>query len=157
MKPQFVKYIKKGVELEKEFEPIVLNSSLCSDETLGDLKELLEGVVERGTARISRLEGLKFRKTGTSKMQLGRVGTEKISGFFCGYFPAKNPLYSCIVVIQGPTKTIFGSVVSGTVFKEIADKVYAHEFNQSDLALIPDHYPYSRPGSKVDFIQLQNL
>ena len=44
-------------------------------------------------------------------------------------------LYSCIVVIQGPTKNIFGSVVSGTVFKEIADKVYAHEFNQSDLAL----------------------
>ena len=68
-------------------------------------------------------------------------------------FPAKNPLYSCIVVIQGPTKNIFGSVVSGTVFKEIADKVYAHEFNQSDLALkIPDQYPYSRPGSKTDFI-----
>ena len=57
------------------------------------------------------------------------------------------------MVIQGPTKNIFGSVVSGTVFKEIADKVYAHEFNQSDLALkLPDHYPYSRPGSKIDFI-----
>ena len=42
MKPQFVKYIKKGVELEKEFEPIVLNSSLCSDETLGDFKNYLK-------------------------------------------------------------------------------------------------------------------
>ena len=155
MKPQFVKYIKKGVELEKEFEPIVLNSSLCSDETLGDLKELLEGVVERGTAKNIKARGFKIAgKTGTSKIAIGSSGYgKKYQASFCGYFPAKNPLYSCIVVIQGPTKNIFGSVVSGTVFKEIADKVYAHEFNQSDLALkIPDQYPYSRPGSKTDFI-----
>ena len=155
LKPQFVKYIKKGVALEKEFEPIVINSSLCSDKTLRDLKELLEGVVERGTAKNIKARGFKIAgKTGTSKIAIGSSGYgKKYQASFCGYFPAKNPLYSCIVVIQGPTKNIFGSVVSGTVFKEIADKVYAHEFNQSDLAIkLPDNYPYSRPGSKVDFI-----
>ena len=111
--------------------------------------------MERGTAKNIKARGFKIAgKTGTSKIALGSSGYgKKYQASFCGYFPAKNPLYSCIVVIQGPTKNIFGSVVSGTVFKEIADKVYAHEFNQSDLALkIPDQYPYSRPGSKVDFI-----
>ena len=28
---------------------------------------------------------------------------------FCGYFPAENPLYSCIVVIYKPKKFIYGA------------------------------------------------
>ena len=36
------------------------------------------------------------------------------------------------MVVQGPTKNIFGSVVSGSVFKEIADKVYAQEFHKEN-------------------------
>ena len=159
MKPQFVKHIKKGTYLEKEFDPVVLNPSLCSDETISDLKELLEGVVERGTAKNIKARGFKIAgKTGTSKIAIGSSGYgKKYQASFCGYFPAKDPLYSCIVVVQGPTKNIFGSVVSGTVFKEIADKVYAHEFNKTDLDVrVPKHYPYSRPGSKQDFINVAN-
>ena len=159
MKPQFVKHIKKGTYLEKEFDPVVLNPSLCSDETILDLKELLEGVVERGTAKNIKARGFKIAgKTGTSKIAIGSSGYgKKYQASFCGYFPAKDPLYSCIVVVQGPTKNIFGSVVSGTVFKEIADKVYAHEFNKTDLDVrVPKHYPYSRPGSKQDFITVAN-
>ena len=44
---------------------------------------------------------------------------------FAGYFPADDPQYSCIVVIAGPTKQIYGAEVSGTVFAAIANKVYS--------------------------------
>jgi hypothetical protein len=43
-----------------------------------------------------------------------------------GYFPADNPKYSCIVVVNNPTKGVYyGGAIAAPVFKEIADKVYA--------------------------------
>jgi len=155
LKPQFVKFIRKGSVTQVENKPVILNSMICSPNTLRDLREMLEGVVERGTAKNIKARGFKIAgKTGTSKIADGSKGySEKYQASFCGYFPSKNPLYSCIVVIQGPTKNIFGSVVSGTVFKEIADKVYAHEFNkQKEKSKYENlNYPFSRSGDKIAF------
>ena len=156
LKPQFVRYIKKGSEIQKYFKPEILNNSICSKSTLNDLKAMLEGVVERGTANNIKARGFKIAgKTGTSKIAQGSKGYgNKYQASFCGYFPAKNPMYSCIVVVQGPTKNIFGSVVSGSVFKEIADKVYAQEFKKENIAIedFINQYPYSRNGDKESFL-----
>ena len=44
-------------------------------------------------------------------------------------FPADNPLYSCIVVVNAPSNSVYyGNLVAGPVFKEISDKVYATTF-----------------------------
>ena len=156
LQPQFVKCIKKGSEIQKEYKPRILNASICSKATLRDLKVMLEGVVERGTAKNIKARGFSIAgKTGTSKIAQGSKGYEnKYQASFCGYFPSKDPVYSCIVVVQGPTKNIFGSVVSGTVFKEIADKVYAQEFQKENIVLKDtlNQYPYSRSGDKMSFL-----
>jgi cell division protein FtsI (penicillin-binding protein 3) len=69
-------------------------------------------------------------KTGTAKL----IGENKLyndqinsayQASFVGYFPADKPIYSCIVVISDPKKEIYGAKVSGTVFAEIANKIYA--------------------------------
>ena len=44
---------------------------------------------------------------------------------FVGYFPANKPLYSCIVSVEALGENVYGSVMSGTVFSAIANKVYA--------------------------------
>lgn len=156
LKPQFVKYIKSGSQIQKEFTPKILNSSICSKATLEDLQEMLEGVVERGTAKNIKARGFKIAgKTGTSKIAIGSKGYgNQYQASFCGYFPSQNPIYSCIVVVQGPTKNIFGSVVSGSVFKEIADKVYAQEFHKENSIKNDsnNHFPYSRNGDKDAFL-----
>ncbi len=156
LQPQFVKYIKKGSDIQKEYKPRILNASICSKSTLRDLKLMLEGVVERGTAKNIKARGFSIAgKTGTSKIAQGSKGYgNKYQASFCGYFPSKDPVYSCIVVVQGPTKNIFGSVVSGTVFKEIADKVYAQEFQNENVVLKDtlNRYPYSRSGDKMSFL-----
>ena len=156
LQPQFVKCIKKGSEIQKEYKPRILNASICSKATLRDLKLMLEGVVERGTAKNIKARGFSIAgKTGTSKIAQGSKGYgNKYQASFCGYFPSKDPVYSCIVVVQGPTKNIFGSVVSGTVFKEIADKVYAQEFQKENIVLKDtlNRYPYSRSGDKMSFL-----
>ena len=92
---------------------------------------------------------------GTSKIAIGSKGYgNQYQASFCGYFPSQNPIYSCIVVVQGPTKNIFGSVVSGSVFKEIADKVYAQEFHKENSIKNDsnNHFPYSRNGDKDAFL-----
>ena len=56
----------------------------------------------------------------------GAPGNRKYQASFVGYFPADNPLYTCIVVVYNPGKgTYYGGLIAGPVFKEIAEKVYS--------------------------------
>ena len=68
--------------------------------------------------------------SGTAKIAAGKRGYKvepKYRASFVGYFPADKPLYTCIVVVDNPSTSVgyYGNVVSGNVFREIADKVYS--------------------------------
>lgn len=161
MRPQFVKEIFRGNDIVKTYEPEVLIDHLCSQSTLDDLKLCLEGVVKRGTG--TALQSAFFDiagKTGTAHIfnNVSQKKDRKFQASFCGYFPAQNPMYSCIVVVTGPTRNIYGSVVSGSVFNAIANKVYASslEFHtpvNSNTAKIDD-LPVSKDGNKYDLINI---
>ncbi|MDE5574636.1 MAG: transpeptidase family protein [Bacteroidales bacterium] len=129
MKPLFVSEIRQGDAVVKKMEPQVLVDKICSKETLGKIKTMLEGVVENGTGTCMKNPLYKVAaKTGTAQMNYGKRGSEKMTyrASITGYFPADNPRYSCIVMITNPQKNrIYGGAVAGPVFKDIADKVYA--------------------------------
>ncbi len=135
MKPRFVTAVmKKGVVI-KHFEPDVIINSIASRTTIKKAKIMMEGVVERGTAMNLKNTNYKIAgKTGTAQIALGKSGYRsgaRISyqASFAGYFPAENPLYSCIVVVNAPSNGVYyGNLVAGTVFKEISDKIYATNF-----------------------------
>lgn len=153
VKPLFVKRIMYHGEVLKEFDTEVLNPSICSDETLEKAKEVLEAVVDYGTARNLKNNIYKIAgKTGTAQIadkKYGYKNNAKIDyqASFVGYFPADNPKYSCIVVVNSPSNNVYyGNVVAGPVFKEIADRVYASSLdihqevgggNQNLVASIP--------------------
>jgi len=131
MKPQLVTDIKQGNRVVQSFEPIVLREQICSPSTLETMQECLEGVMINGTGK--NLKSTFFKtagKTGTAQIAnrnlgYGKEGEKKHIASFAGYFPADDPIYSCIVVIAAPTDDIYGATVSGTVFSAIANKVYA--------------------------------
>lgn len=132
MKPRFVKSLERHGQTERTFPPEVIATSICSRATIKKLNQALVGVVERGTAKNLRNVNYQIAgKTGTAQLAQGstgyrRKGTVSYQASFVGYFPAESPKYSCIVVVNSPTKSVYyGNVVSGPVFKEIADKVYA--------------------------------
>ncbi|MGV6861781.1 MAG: penicillin-binding protein [Putridiphycobacter sp.] len=137
IKPLFVKEIRKDGQIIEKFEKQILKEQICSEQTVKSLQACLEGVVENGTGK--KLKSANFKiagKTGTVKLSDNNKGyseNSKYQASFCGYFPADKPKYSCIVVIAGPTKQIYGAQVSGSVFKAIADKVYASslQYHQS--------------------------
>jgi len=131
VKPHFIKALLKHGETIQTFTPDVICSSICSSSTLKKVREVLEGVVEEGTA--NNLKNSRYRiagKTGTAQIAKGKRGYKSgglsYRASFVGYFPADDPKYSCIVVVNSPSKSVYyGNVVAGPIFKEISDKVFA--------------------------------
>lgn len=132
IKPRIVKAIYHRGEKVKDIRPQVLHSSICSSKTVKIARGLMEAVVEEGTANNLRGAYLKIAgKTGTAQVSKGVLGYRsqgrtEYKASFCGYFPADNPTYSCIVVVTNPSRAgYYGNTVAGPVFREIADKVYS--------------------------------
>lgn len=141
VKPLFVKRITNTGKVIKEFKPEVIEERIASPETIKNLRIMMEGVVERGTG--SKLKNPNYSvggKTGTALVADGRRGYAQTiyRSSFCGYFPANNPQYTCIVMVNAPSKGVYyGGAVAGPVFKEIADKVYANSHNlHGDIKLV---------------------
>ena len=139
VKPKFVRGLMYHGDWVKSFDSEILKQSICSRSTLRKVKVMLEGVVERGTARNLKNENYKIAgKTGTAQIankETGYKDKSRISyqASFVGYFPADNPKYSCIVVVNAPSRNVYyGNLVAGPVFKEIADKVYATNFDMHE-------------------------
>ena len=112
--------------------PEVIDPSICSRTTIDKVVPLLIGVVEEGTAQNIKSEKYKIAgKTGTTVLNYAsrKVDEEKMyQASFAGFFPAENPKYSCIVVINNPKNSkVYGGKVAAPIFKELADKVYAFD------------------------------
>ena len=159
MRPIFVKEVRRGNQLVKQFEPEVFKKDICSKSTLTELKKCLEGVVEKGTG--SDLKSAYFKiagKTGTAQLNTTKDKAErKYLASFAGYFPADDPIYSCIVVVAAPTRDIYGATVSGTVFTAIANKVYASKLEYHEPINSngdkSSEIPVSADGNRYDLIQ----
>lgn len=128
VRPMFVQEIWKSGRCIDRFSPKVINSSICSRSSLKKAREILEGVVLRGTADMLNKSVYKIAgKTGTAQIA-SQKGYDKsnYNSSFVGYFPADKPKYSCIVVISRPSVGgYYASTVAVPVFKDIADRVYA--------------------------------
>jgi cell division protein FtsI (penicillin-binding protein 3) len=128
VQPHLVKEIKSDSKKILEVETKVTNTGICSQATIDKAKILLESVVQEGTASALKSPYYKIAgKTGTAVTIINGAYSDIQRGSFCGYFPAENPKYSCIIVMQGtityePYK-IWGATAA-EVFKKISDRIY---------------------------------
>jgi len=127
MKPYLVSEIKHQGVSKMKYSPTVEKRKIASSATIRQAQILLEEVMTKGTGVSLKVNQLKLAgKTGTTVLNYGKVGIEsrKYQSSFAGYFPADNPQYSVIVVVNNPTKNgYYGAKVAGEVFKEIAEKM----------------------------------
>lgn len=129
VKPRFVSEIQDAGKTLRALKPETIKKSICSQKTVSKARKMMESVVEKGTAR-EAFKNTPYKvagKTGTAQIVTGgKYNKENYNASFVGYFPADNPLYSIIVVINNPAKgKIYGGAVAAPVFREIADRVYA--------------------------------
>lgn len=162
VKPMIVQAVVRGNQIEEKYETEVVRRSIASSKTIDQLKELLEGVVENGTAKNVYTEEYKIAgKTGTAQKLIDGRYTQRYYTSFAGYFPADNPKYSAIVVIDSPKGfAAYGGDVSAPVFKEIADKIFAQDLElnekKTDKTYLASHsgtFPMIQAG-KMDELQM---
>lgn len=137
LSPIFVREIRRLGNTIQHFQARVINEKICSDETIKLAQALLEGVVLEGTGKSLASPLYKIAgKTGTAQVADANKGyrvDKKYQASFSGYFPADNPKYSMIVVVNNPRKgTYYAASVAGPVFREIADRVYVSDISMFD-------------------------
>nr|WP_301005308.1 penicillin-binding protein [Lunatimonas sp.] len=146
VKPMIVQRISRGNTVKESFDTEVINKQIASKKTIQQLQSLLEGVVENGTARNIKNENYKIAgKTGTAQKLVDGRYTQTYYTSFVGYFPADNPKYSAIVIIDSPKGfQAYGGDISAPVFKEIADKIHAQDL-KLDLQkkVVKNDQPYA--------------
>ncbi|MBS3994064.1 MAG: transpeptidase family protein [Bacteroidetes bacterium] len=166
VKPRFIKEIKVANQVVQKFEKEVINPQICSPETIKKLQVVLENTVKRGTAKnIYSNEFSMAGKTGTTQLEYWTGSTKYISSFV-GYFPAQNPEYSCIVVINKPEKSLgyYGGLVSAPVFQKIAQKIHTitpktsvYDNNKSSFASLDQEYANYKVMPKALATQMPNV
>ncbi|MCM1162920.1 MAG: transpeptidase family protein [Muribaculaceae bacterium] len=131
VKPRIVKELRGTVD---SILPVgyMGNGRICSPRTASTLREMLTRVVwgDHGTGKFLRNDLVKIAgKTGTCYMVdsvTRNYDTSRKRLAFCGFFPADDPLYSCVVLTCHPTKNFFGAATtSGQVLKNTAMKLYS--------------------------------
>ena len=109
LRPKFIEKIANaGEKPQKIFKKEILNPSICSKETLTKIKSMLFNVVDKKWGTAYQIKDSLFDvagKTGTCQLDYTKGEVQYISSFV-GYFPAENPIYSCIVVIHRPDKKL---------------------------------------------------
>ena len=136
MQPRFVKQLMKNGEVIKEFEPVVLKERIAKPQAIKTMQTILEHVVSQGLGRKAGSRSFKVAgKTGTAQVadQHGSYhsGITRYWLSFCGYFPADNPRYTCIVCIKKSGLPASGGGMSGVVFHRIAEGVMAKNLKLS--------------------------
>ncbi len=130
MKPYLVTESQKYGETVQSYKPTILKRRIATKNSIEQAKLLLESVVESGTAKATRSNEYKFAgKTGTAQLNYSKEKNKNhtggYQGSFVGYFPAENPMYSCLVMVSKPKSGFYGGIVAAPVFREIADKLMA--------------------------------
>jgi cell division protein FtsI (penicillin-binding protein 3) len=146
IKPILVREIQENGRIIEKKKTQVINEQICSPATLATVRQMLDDVVNcpDGTGKPARSDKVRISgKTGTAQLSQGSAGY-KAGGLshqvsFCGYFPSENPKYSCIVVIRKPRNGApSGGLMCGTVFKEIAEEVYAQNIIYNETTFPAD-------------------
>jgi membrane peptidoglycan carboxypeptidase len=127
VKPRIIKsIIGENGKIIKETSPEKIRR-IVSEKTATILKSLLVGVVENGTATNAKIEGIKIAgKTGTGQKSLsGQPGYSKTdyTSSFVGFWPADDPEFVCLVVIDSPRNGYFGGTVAAPAFRNIVERI----------------------------------
>ena len=141
--PLFTTQILKDGKKVSEHSKKIINPAICSKSSIVQIMPYLIDVVEKGTAKSIRTRKYKIAgKTGTTLLAYGEKSEDNIKQYqtsFVGFFPAENPKYSCMVVVNNPKENgFYGGNVSAPVFKEISDKIFAADISIHNSILIAE-------------------
>ncbi|MCM8773112.1 MAG: penicillin-binding protein 2 [Candidatus Omnitrophica bacterium] len=129
VKPHVVKRIvgDNGFTQETQLEL----KEIVSSKVTNKAKEILVEVVEEGTGKLAKIEGLTVGgKTGTAQkfdFQVGRYSEYAYRASFVGFVEKDSLCFVICVTIDEPQKAHLGGVVAAPLFKKIAQKLIDYQ------------------------------
>ena len=128
-RPYLVKEVigPEGIPLKKSFS--AEGKRVISIETSFRLRDILRRVVEDGTGRGAKIEGIDIAgKTGTAQKISSGGGylAGKYVASFLGFFPVDTPRVLIAVFVDEPGGVYYGGVVAAPCFREMAKEIYAY-------------------------------
>ena len=127
LEPQVVRaVIRNGIRVET---PRRVIRRAISPETAAELTNIMEAVVERGTARAAKIPGYDVAgKTGTAEKLIdGHYSNVDHNASFVGFVPSRQPVLTILVMIDTPRGDVYtGGAVAAPVFQRIADAALRH-------------------------------
>lgn len=137
-------------------EPKRISFNYNSDK---QMVNMLEGVVEEGTAKGAALRGIKVGgKTGTSQVfdfVKKEYSQQKSVCSFIGAVPSNDPAFVIMTVIDEPAGREFGGTVAAPLFKRIAERALPIQGifvdkKESERYVIPDIAASDTTGGSVE-------
>ncbi len=120
-------FIRNG---RREEVPRKVVRRAISEETAATMTDIMEAVVERGTAKaFAHMEGYTVAgKTGTASKLVNRSYSKSdYNASFVGFVPSRQPALTIVVVIDSPhANGYYGATVAAPVFKRIAEAALRH-------------------------------
>ncbi|MBF8457891.1 peptidoglycan glycosyltransferase [Kaistella sp. G5-32] len=141
LKPLFIDKIMKDGQVLFTAKPEIMVKKMASEKAIKMMTSALTKAVEKGTAKSIFTPNLKMAgKTGTARFEYWKPGPAKYQASFAGFYPADNPKYTCIVMVNQPdnSKGFYGATVSAPVFKEIAGKTFLKTPQNIEQELLVD-------------------
>ena len=102
-----------------------LKNRVISEKASEIIREMLEGVVKDGSGHQAFIENYRVgSKTGTAqKYENGIIAQGKYVASFVGFFPANNPEYLALVIIDEPQGAYYGSTVAAPYAKQVFEGI----------------------------------
>jgi cell division protein FtsI (penicillin-binding protein 3) len=136
--------------------PPVPGHRVISERTANLMKQILAGVMERGTGQTAQLTGYSSAgKTGTAQKvdPSGAYSKSHYVASFVGFAPLGKPAVTILVAIDSPVGAIYGAEVAAPVFKSIAEQTLGYvnvpQDTPSRWPQIASAMPAGIPGQKL--------
>lgn len=130
LRPQFVESFRRSGRTLSEVQPHVLRDRICAPRSIEMARVMMERTCEPGGTADYIFKNTPYSvagKTGTARIaHSAGYYPNRYRASFVGYFPADQPKYSCMVMVNDTRSGVYyGSSVAAPVFRELANKIYA--------------------------------
>jgi len=102
---------------------------VISEETAQEMRNILRGVVDSGTAELAEVKGyFPGGKTGTGQKvePNGTYSHSKFTASFIGFVPYDNPKLVIAIIMDEPRPMYYGGVVCAPVFKKVTAELMSY-------------------------------
>lgn len=130
MQPYLVKEISDPTtgKVVRRVNPTVVSRPI-SEETSKKIASFLQRVVDEGGGKNAKIAGYQIGgKTGTAqKFENGKLAVGKYVSSFIGCFPASDPEYLALMIVDEPQGQSYGSVVAAPYARMIFEQIIAYK------------------------------